>query len=139
MRLETIPLVESEDENLLSDDQGEKHKYLLFKAPTGMSWKIIRVSLHFFRSLFVSISHTLILIFLVLSFYLSIFSIFFIYSILISPPLSAILLFLSLCCSSLLSLYRSSLPLSLLFFSPFSPSLPFSSPPLLLLNSFHSR
>ena len=37
LRLETIPLVESEDENLLSDDQGEKHKYLLFKAPTGIN------------------------------------------------------------------------------------------------------
>ena len=36
LRLETIPLVEVEDEDILVEDNNEeKHKYLLFKTPSG--------------------------------------------------------------------------------------------------------
>jgi hypothetical protein len=34
--METIPLVESEEENAAQDQQGDNHKYLLFKNPSGM-------------------------------------------------------------------------------------------------------
>jgi hypothetical protein len=33
--METIPLVESEEENAAQDQQGDNHKYLLFKNPSG--------------------------------------------------------------------------------------------------------
>ena len=35
LRMETIPLVESEEENAAQDQLGDNHKYLLFKNPSG--------------------------------------------------------------------------------------------------------
>jgi hypothetical protein len=41
LRMETIPLVESEEENAAQDQLGDNHKYLLFKNPSGKTSSLL--------------------------------------------------------------------------------------------------